>query len=236
MSISIHSGAQRRKLRGPTWGVQGIKHLTNLLISMQEKRSSSSRGIMTLCKVIVMRKPIVTTIVGGGEMKSMSPHPGTSGYSRSSKSSDREKEKENPEKVAERRAEDMIREAEAAKVQIMDIQGKHNFNNQYMHSVLVDESFMMVAAHIDDSLKKRIEEGEYVDFARLLPRVRVSEEHSNRFEWVSENGCMFLMPVTDRARDKGQWRWKSLLSQNRSKHLGFSLTFIQGHIHLEQQS
>ena len=77
----------------------------------------------------------------------------------------------------------MIRQAEQVKARILEVPGKQDFNqfNQFqenflakltgelMHSVIVDEEFSMVAAHIGEALKKKIEEGEYVDFVKLLP-------------------------------------------------------------------
>ena len=90
---------------------------------------------------------------------------------------------------AERRADHLIREAELSKARMVDIPGKNgetsfergnkiatNINGELMHSVIVDQNFLMVAAHIDESLKRKIINGEYVDFVKLLPRDRVIRE------------------------------------------------------------
>ena len=38
----------------------------------------------------------------------------------------------------------------------------------------VDDNYILVGAHLETSLKDKICKGEYVDFARLLPRERQS--------------------------------------------------------------
>ena len=107
----------------------------------------------------------------------------------------------------EEQAANVIREAEQSKARMIDVTGTSienfdfsRFNNNLMHSVLVDENFLFVAAHIEESLRQRIENGEYVDFARLLPRDRVMDEQDNRMEWVHQDGRTFLAPITDRSR------------------------------------
>ena len=49
-------------------------------------------------------------------------------------------------------------------------------NGELIHSVLVNESYSTIASHIDQSLRNKIMRGEYVDFARLMPRDRL-EDH-----------------------------------------------------------
>ena len=61
-------------------------------------------------------------------------------------------------------------------------------NNELVHSVMVDQNYLMVATHIDESLKRKIINGEYVDFACLLPRDRVETQESQHYELVNRNG------------------------------------------------
>ena len=107
----------------------------------------------------------------------------------------------------EQRAEDMVREAEAAKIRMMEVAGRNevvNVNCDYVHSAMVDENFLLVAAHVEDNLRLKIEKGDYVDFARLLPNDRVMQESDNRMEWVQEGGNTFLAPVGWRSnKEKG---------------------------------
>ena len=60
---------------------------------------------------------------------------------------------------------------------------------------MVDENFLLVAAHVDDSVRRKVELGEYVDFAHLLLTDKVMNEHSTRMEWVQEGGQTFLVPA-----------------------------------------
>ena len=87
--------------------------------------------------------------------------------------------------TVEERAKQMVQQAEAVKAKIFDISGRHDYANYYenqkeqnllLHSVVADDDYAIVAAHVDESLKRRIIEGEYVDFSRLVPRDRVSLE------------------------------------------------------------
>ena len=78
------------------------------------------------------------------------------------------------------RAMDAIREAEQAKAQIYEISGNQdirsdacfpqrsdaqcvdNLTKGFTHSMMVDETFLCVAAHIDNNLRIKIAKGEYV--------------------------------------------------------------------------
>ena len=67
-----------------------------------------------------------------------------------------------------------------------------------LHSVVVDEEYAIVGAHIDENLKRKIISGDYVDFARLIPRDSVSMEADKRLEIVSRNGQTFFQPMVKR--------------------------------------
>ena len=119
---------------------------------------------------------------------------------------------ERPERpiTAERRSEDIIRRAETAKARMIELPGNQdlypmgtnilsNGNNvqshtTQSHSSFIDDEYCIVAAHIDDCLKKRIEDGEYVDFNKLLLR-DISGEDDNRLELVYRQGKTYWVPV-----------------------------------------
>ena len=67
--------------------------------------------------------------------------------------------------MPEDKAEQMIREAEENRMKIYGTPGnlKANFHltqqNNYMHSVLVDEAFMIVASHLDEPTINKIKQG-----------------------------------------------------------------------------
>ena len=57
-----------------------------------------------------------------------------------------------------------------------------------LHSVLVDERYTLVGANVDGSMRKKIQDGEYIDFARLVPRDKVIMQQEDRLELVNLNG------------------------------------------------
>ena len=76
------------------------------------------------------------------------------------------------------RAAQLIREAELLKARVLDLPGKHsstfnrelkNVTTELLHSVVVDDKYSAVGKHIDAATRQKIEQGEYVDFAKLIP-------------------------------------------------------------------
>ena len=57
----------------------------------------------------------------------------------------------------EDRSAQILREAEAAKARILPTPGK------FLHTVMVDETYIVVANHVDDNTVARIQKGEYVE-------------------------------------------------------------------------
>ena len=64
--------------------------------------------------------------------------------------------------------------------------------NQGLMHYEMDESYLVVGNYIEEGLRSRIENGEYVDFARLLPRDR-----DNRMELVNKNGHTYFVPASN---------------------------------------
>ena len=135
------------------------------------------------------------------------------------------------EQKAEQRAENMIREAEMAKIQLLEMPGRKNnlmgtdfkCKQDFVHTVMVDESFMLVATHIDDNLKGKIKNGNYVDFARLLLRDRIMDEQNQRLEWVQDrSGAACFYNLQQIRGTLGA----SLVLGNGTKHSEYSQTFI----------
>ena len=77
-----------------------------------------------------------------------------------------------------------------------------NLSKTFLHSAMVDESYQVVGAHVDDSLKQKIIKHEYVDFAKLLPKDRVKTQTDDRLEMVNRGGRTYWVPYAD--RDLGQ--------------------------------
>ena len=61
---------------------------------------------------------------------------------------------------------------------------------------MVDESYVMLGAHVDMSLRDKIAKGEYVDFTRLLPRDKAISD--DRLELMHRGGQAFFVPASDR--------------------------------------
>ena len=110
----------------------------------------------------------------------------------------------------DQRADQMIKEAEAVKARILDAPGRGyqfndqmygneteqiDFRNNFVHSVMVDESFLLVASHLDQNTYDKIVKGEYVDFARLIPKDKVLMEEENKMQMVNRDGQMYFVPA-----------------------------------------
>ena len=105
------------------------------------------------------------------------------------------------------RANQAIREAEAAKIRMLATPGKQCYDagedcfqggTAIQHSSIVDECYVSVGAHVDSNLSDKIKRGEYVDFVKLLPRDRLSAVQEDKLELVYKNGQMFFIPARDK--------------------------------------
>ena len=100
-------------------------------------------------------------------------------------------------------AENQIREAERGKAQMNsigkeflgDANGNKQCNQALLHSVLVDENCLVVAAHVDKLTKQKILQFEYVDFSKLLPHDRVLQEDDHKLTIINKGGVSYLVPV-----------------------------------------
>ena len=95
--------------------------------------------------------------------------------------------------------ERMIKEAEASRARILTTPGKYNqvrFNGvtAMQHSSAVDKNYLVIGEHIKPSLRDKIIRGKYVDFARLLPKSRTSEE--GRLELINHGGQTYFVPAS----------------------------------------
>ena len=64
----------------------------------------------------------------------------------------------------------------------------------------IDDDFLVVAAHVDPTTCDKIVKGEYVDFAKLIPRDRIASEDNHRMEMVNRGGHSYWVPVADREK------------------------------------
>ena len=106
------------------------------------------------------------------------------------------------------RAKVMVREAERSRAWIYEVQGKtpEHVNNEQVPSEnnctpylpVLDEDYLMVGNHMDENLKKKIVEGEYVDFAKLMPRDKILFEEDQCMEMVNKGGISYWVPLSER--------------------------------------
>ena len=85
-------------------------------------------------------------------------------------------------------------------VQLQNLRMNHNYVNNNIDqrmtpSAWVDESYIVVGVHLDEATIKKIVEGSYVDFSKLIPRDRVLAEEDTMMEMVVKNGHAFWVLV-----------------------------------------
>ena len=113
---------------------------------------------------------------------------------------------------AREQADEMIREAGASRANIFNTPG--NINNSFprqmgsdkhtnhqqlaLPSTAYDENYIIVGSHMDPALKEKMRKGEYVDFARILPKDKMQGEEDHRLELVYKGGQTFFIPANER--------------------------------------
>lgn len=107
-----------------------------------------------------------------------------------------------PRLTPEQFAAKKVTENEKSKARAYEVPGEHSniqvlFNQDMIHSMLVDEKYMSVASHLDSSTKKKIEDGQYIDFAKLVAKDRVLAEEENRVQLVMKGGSTYFVPVNE---------------------------------------
>ena len=144
--------------------------------------SSSEEDIDSSSEFIDMNK-IMLSLVG----KSSQPKQGTS-----KESEEKPQPTTSKPLMMEERKEKLIKDAELAKGKNFTMTGRQQFNidnvRNMIHSVLVDEEYCTVRSHLDEALIGKIKRGEYVNFAKLLPRDKIAMEEDNRIQPIFKDG------------------------------------------------
>ena len=87
--------------------------------------------------------------------------------------------------------------------------GDHNNGNVNPFRVgtgISDDNFFHLSCHVDSTLMKKIEKGEFVELEKLLPKDKKRESEENHLEWVHHEGSTFLAPVSDRMNKMSSFR------------------------------
>ena len=101
----------------------------------------------------------------------------------------------------EEQAEQIIKDSEHSRAQLMEVPGNETcINNQnHVNVMTIDKDYQMIDAHIDETMWKKILSFEYIDFGKLVVKNKpYREEEHQRLEIVNKNGYSFLSPVSDR--------------------------------------
>ena len=61
-------------------------------------------------------------------------------------------------------------------------------------SAVLDEDYLMVDNQVDEITRKKIINGEYVDFSKLMPRDKIFLEEDNHMEMVNKGRGVLLDP------------------------------------------
>ena len=89
-----------------------------------------------------------------------------------------------------------------------------NMNNQQWFGEITqsgktDEDFFQLMCHVEPSLRTKIENGEFVDLEKLLPKDKRSfyKPDEDRLEWVFKDGGTFLAPAGKDNKITGIHKW-----------------------------
>ena len=100
---------------------------------------------------------------------------------------------------AQEKMDHALLEAEKYKAAIV-APGESDNRDDNMSQEISDDDFFHLTCHINPNLIQKIENGEFVDLDKLLPkdklsRVGTSVTDDNRLEWVHRDGGTFLVPA-----------------------------------------
>ena len=109
-----------------------------------------------------------------------------------------------PEQIADRK----IQMAESAKANMLPITGKLKSGRRSCATAIIDESYLVVGAHVDETTYMKIQKGEYVDFSKLIPRDQVLVEEDQRLEIVIRGGRTYYVPVSEGTNITSFQRWE----------------------------
>ena len=96
-------------------------------------------------------------------------------------------------------AERMLKEADTSRGRLMPTKGECSVElNNFLHSAYVDEEYLVVGSHVEESIYNKIVNNAYVDFTRLLPRDWAGAEEDQCMELVNRNGLSYWTPMVNR--------------------------------------
>ena len=91
-------------------------------------------------------------------------------------------------------ANDLVLQAEKFKASIAPLPGTYNAQQSQVNFVSVDDQFFHISCHIEQSLKEKIERGEFVDLERLLAKPN-QQGGSQRLELFNKDDNTYFAPA-----------------------------------------
>ena len=90
----------------------------------------------------------------------------------------------------------MVKESEHSKAKTYKLPGKALVRQSIS---AIDEDYQMIDSQVDLAMKGKIENFEFIELSRLLPKTRgYFENDQQRLEIVNRNGVSYLSPVSER--------------------------------------
>ena len=128
---------------------------------------------------------------------------------RRSQAPDEQRPSTSREEVPEERADRMLCEVEQGKSRIYQTPGKGliDIERQFVHSAMCDEEYYVLAAHLDEGVCEKIGKGQYLDFAKLVPKDRLIVEEEQKLQMLIKNGQTFWVPVNEGSAITGYAKW-----------------------------
>ena len=116
-------------------------------------------------------------------------------------------------KEVDERWDQLLREAEQYKTGAYKVAGRKlikDIDNSRVQVVLIDEEYLAIGSHLDALTKSKIELGEYVDLAKLLPKDKVASEDDHRLEMINKGGLTYWIPLAEKELSpvKSYIRWE----------------------------
>ena len=103
------------------------------------------------------------------------------------------------------RSAQTLRKAEATKNRPLPVPGK---TNNFLHTAMVDETYIVMANHVDESTIVKIQNGEYVDFGKLIPKNRALVQEDQRLEIVIKGGKSYYVPINETSNITNYTKWE----------------------------
>ena len=117
---------------------------------------------------------------------------------------------EQPPLTADHRTQQLLQQAEMSKAKIFQAPGENlqldtspnghfscKLSKELAHSVMVDEKYLMIGTHLDDTTNLKIIKGDYVEFEKLLPRDKIAAIEDQRMQIVNRGNQTFWVPIKE---------------------------------------